>query len=403
MRTVDSGEDFDLILRHARVIDASQNLNHVLDVGVRNGKIAAIDEALPASKSAVQIGLRGKYLCPGLIDLHGHWYGGSTFGIDPDYGLNSGVTTAVDAGTTGFLNFDEFRRDRIENSQTEVLAFLNISAIGIPTARVGELQDLRLARPKETSATIERYSDVLLGVKIRIGTIMTADHGMEALAKALEAAEAAKVSLMVHISKGANTPQILRWLRPGDIVTHCFQGRGDTLLADESMLPEALAARRDGVLFDVGHGSGSFSWETAKKAFEYFFLPDTISTDLHRFSAERSVFDMPTTMSKFLHLGMPLEDVILKSTWAPANAIHREKDLGTLRPGTVADLFAFDLQEGSFEFEDTHSRIEVGSRMIKPELVVRAGAVIEPGARPVKLRALYEWDHEFFRSVDETA
>ena len=403
MPAANSADDFDLVLRRAQVIDASQNLNQVLDVGVRNGKIAAMDESLPASKSALEKDLQGKYLCPGLIDLHGHWYGGSTFGIDPDYCLNSGVTTAVDAGTTGFLNFDEFRRDRIENSQTQVLAFLNISAIGIPTALVGELQDLRYARPKETCAVIERYPDVLLGVKIRIGTIMTADHGMEALAKALEAAEAAKVSVMVHISKGANTPQILKRLRPGDIITHCFQGRGDTILEDESILPEALAARRDGVLFDVGHGSGSFSWGTAKKAFEHFFLPDTISTDLHRFSAEKAVFDMPTTMSKFLHLGMPLEDVILKSTWAPAKAIHRENDLGTLRPGTVADLFAFDVREGSFEFEDTHSRIEKGSRKIMPELIVRAGAVIEPGSRPVKLRALYEWDHELFRYVDETA
>ena len=403
MGTGDSADDFDLILRHARVIDPSQNLNRVLDVGVRNGKIAAIDEALPESESAVERSLRGKYLCPGLIDLHGHWYGGSTFGIDPDYGLSSGVTTAVDAGTTGFLNFDEFRRDRIENSQSQVLAFLNISAIGIPTALVGELQDLRYARPKETGATIQQYSNLLLGVKIRIGTIMTADHGMEALAIALEAAKAAEVSVMVHISKGANTPQILKQLRPGDIVTHCFQGRGDTILADESIIPEALAARSDGVLFDVGHGSGSFSWKTAKKAFENFFLPDTISTDLHRFSAEKAVFDMPTTMSKFLHLGMSLEDVILKSTWVPAKAIHHENNLGTLRLGTVADLFAFDVQEGSFEFEDTHSRIEIGSQKIIPELVVRAGSIIGPEARNVKLRPLYEWDHELFRYVDETA
>jgi len=393
----------DLVLRNAHVIDPSRNIDDVLDVGVRDGKIAAIGKSLRASSGTDARDLGGKYLCPGLIDLHGHWYSGSTFGIDPAICLKTGVTTAVDAGTTGFLNFGEFRRDRLETSEVQLLAYLNISAIGIPAATVGELFDIRYARPKETAALIEKHRELLLGVKVRIGERMSGANGKEALALSIEAAEAIGVPMMVHFAKGADTPDILRRLRPGDVITHCYQGRGDTILADDSIIPDALAARRNGVLFDVGHGCGSFSFETAKKAFEYFFLPDTISTDLHRFSIERFTFDMPTTMSKFLHLGMSLEEVILKSTWNPAKAIRRDDELGTLRVGTVADIFVFDIEEGEFDFEDTHCRIEKGSRRIVPSFLVRAGKVIEPSEPKVELRELYEWDQEVFRAIEETS
>ena len=396
-------DNFDLVLRNAHVIDPSQNIDGVFDVGVQDGKIAAIGESLSAGSGADVRDIDGKYLTPGLIDLHGHWYGGSAFGIDPAICLKTGVTTAVDAGTTGFLNFDEFRRDRLEGSEVQLLAYLNISAIGIPTATVGELLDIRYARPKETAALIEKHRELLLGVKVRLGARMSGANGKEALALSLEAAEAIDVPMMVHFAKGADTPDILRRLRPGDVITHCYQGRGDTILEDDSIIPDALAARRNGVLFDVGHGCGSFSFETAKKALEYFFLPDTISTDLHRYSVERFAFDMPTTMSKFLHLGMSLEEVILKSTWNPAKAIGRDNELGTLRVGTVADIFVFDIEDGEFDFEDTHCRMEKGSRMIVPSFLVRAGKLIEPSTPKVEFRELNEWDQEVFQLVEESS
>lgn len=396
--------EYDLVLRNGHVIDPSQGINRILDVGIRNGLVADLGESLAAGPGTKEVDVAGKYVTPGLVDLHGHWYEGSCYGIDPDLCLNHGVTTVVDAGTTGFINFPDFRKNRIDTARIQVLAFIHISCIGLPTANLGELEDLRYARPKETAEVIDLHRDVTLGVKIREGT-MTGAHGLEALDLALEAAEATSLPLMIHISTEARTADLLPKLRSGDILTHCFQGRGDGILSepDLQLLPEVIEARERGVIFDVGHGCGSFSWETAHRAFEYSFYPDTISTDLHRYSVDRWAESMPATMSKFLHLGMSLEDAVMKSTWAPARAIHRADELGTLCKGTVADLFVFDLQEGEFLLEDTHLRTEKCGHLIKPCLVVKEGEQIEPGSCDFTLRKLYAWDQETFRSIEETA
>ncbi len=395
-------DPFDLVLRNARILDPSQGLNTRGDLGIRSGKIASVGGTLPPGAGRVERDLAGRYLCPGLIDLHGHWYEGSAYGLDPAISLNSGVTTAIDAGTTGFINFEEFRRNRMVSSRARLLAFLNVAAMGIPTFLVGELEDLRYARPVETAQVISEHPEVLVGVKIREGA-MTGANGIPALERALEAANTCRVPLMVHIGKGAPTPEILRRLRPGDIVTHCFQGRGDGIVFSDGMIPEAVSARREGVIFDVGHGSGSFRWETARRAFEFHFYPDTISTDLHRYSVERWAMDMPTTMSKFLHMGMSLEDVILKSTWAPAKAIGREQELGTLRVGAAADLFVFELEEGDFALEDAHLRIERAGRRIRPVLTVKDGEWIEAGSLPIVLRTFRESDLEVIRYIERSA
>ena len=393
----DSGRDF--VLRRARVIDPSQGLNGVLDIGVRDGLIAAIAADLDVPPGTPERDLSGLYVSPGLIDLHGHWYEGSAWGIDPGIALESGATTVVDAGTTGCINFQDFRRNVIERSAGQVLAFVNIAACGIPTSFAGELEDPRYARPKETIEVLQENGDVALGVKVR----MKEGHALAAFDDALEAASESGVALMVHIGKGAATPQILRRLRPGDIVTHCFEGRGDGIVQKGQLIAEAVEARRNGVVFDVGHGCGSFSWEIARRAFEHFFYPDTISTDLHRYSVDRWVFDMPTTMTKFLHLGMPLEDVILKSTSVPARALGREGAIGTLRVGAAADLFAFALEEGEFPLEDTHLKTEMAARRIKTLFTMKAGKVIESHSISARLRKLRDFDYGQLRSIEESA
>jgi len=393
---------FDLLIKGGRVIDPSQSLNAVLDVGIGDGRIAQIAKNLDATGCPDVRDFSGMYVCPGLIDLHGHWYEGGLYGVDPLLCMNHGVTTAVDAGSTGYANFPEFRRTVLDRSLTDVFAFIHISFLGLHAPFAEELLDLRYARPAETAAVIEKHRDRALGVKIRIGS-MTANHGIAALAKALEAARDAGVPLMVHVSRGAEEKEILRLLRAGDILTHCFHGNGNRMI-DEMLLPEVREARERGVFFDVGHGCGSFSWETARKAFELHFYPDTLSTDLHRYSAlEPLNVTLPQVMSKMLCLGMSLEDTVLKTTAIPARALGKDHLIGTLRPGSLADLLVFDFQTGDFEFTDTHLNVRRGSKRIVPILVTKRGEAYMPGSFDVHFRDLYLSDEDVFRAIGAKA
>jgi dihydroorotase len=390
-------ERFDLLIRNGHVIDPSQDWDGPADIAIRGDRIAAFGPALSGRATEIQ-DVQGMYVCPGLIDLHGHWCEAGLYGIDAAIGLNHGVTTAVDAGTTGFANFPDFRRHGIAESPARILAFVHISCLGLHAPFAEELLDLRYARPAETAVVVDRYSDVAVGVKIRIGA-MTSGHGTQALALALEAAGRCCCPLMVHISAGADEPHILDNLRPGDILTHCFHGRGNGMVAmgEAGFIPQVKACRERGVLFDVGHGCGSFSWKTAQRAFEYHFWPDTISTDLHRYSVDAPWrVTLPDTMSKFLCLGIPLRDVIHKVTLAPAYALRREHEIGSLRPGYPADVAVFKVVEGRFEYVDADREVRVGDRRIEPVLTVRKGRVMRPGSVPFRLRELYEADECVF-------
>jgi dihydroorotase len=375
-----------------------------MDIAIAGGRIKEVGVNLDRGGASEILDVSGKHVCPGLIDLHGHWYEGSVYGIDPHHCLNTGVTTAIDAGTTGFVNFPEFRRNCIDKTHVRLLAFVNIACVGLPTALIGELEDLRYARPLETASVLERNHEVTLGVKIREFS-RTAGDGIEALNLAIRAAEAVRMPLMVHIGPGARTPEILKLLRPGDILTHCYQGRGDGLITEPGgqLLSEVTQAKERGIIFDIGHGSGSFKWETAQKAFEHSFYPDTISTDLHRYSVDGPVYDMPTTLSKFLCLGMSLEDVILKSTWTPAKSIGRQADIGTLRVGAAADVFVFQLETGEFEYFDTHFKSRRSDKRIVASLTIKGGKPIVPGAYKVMQRPLEPWDHEIAKLLEATA
>jgi dihydroorotase len=389
---------FDLLVAGGRVIDPSQSLHAVTDIGIRDGRIAQLGPNLDATGCPDVRNVTGKHVCPGLIDLHGHWYEGNLYGVDPLICLNHGVTTAVDAGSTGYANFPEFRRTVLDRCLTDVLAFVHISFMGLHAPYAEELIDLRYARPKETAAVIGQHRERAIGVKLRMGT-MTANHGIAALDKALSAAGEAAVPVMVHISSGAEEAEILRRLRPGDILTHCFHGRSNRMI-HETVIPEAREARNRGVFFDVGHGCGSFSWDTARRAFEHHFYPDTLSTDLHRYCAPEPLsVSLPQVMSKMMCLGMSLEDAILKTTAVPAKVLGREREIGTLAPGAQADALVFDMESGDFPFTDTHLKVRNGSRRVVPRLVIKRGQAYVPGSFPIHLRELYESDMDVFRAI----
>lgn len=395
---------YDLFFQNAHILDPSQDIDRILDIGIKGQRVWDVGANLDPSGCPDVRDAAGTYICPGLIDLHGHWYEGGLYGIDVEHCLNHGVTTAVDAGTTGFSNFPEFRRTVIETSRVDLLAFVHISFMGLHGPFAEELLELRYARPIETAAVIKANRDRAIGVKIRIGS-MTAGNSSAALEMALQAADKAGVPLMVHISQGAKENEIVRHLRPGDILTHCFHGNQNGLISSggRGFIEEVGHARERGVLFDVGHGCGSFSWDTAQKAFEHYFYPDTISTDLHRYCVGPPLFiTLPDVMSKFLCLGLNLNDVVFKTTLAPARALGREDQIGTLRCGAMANLFQFGIENGDFEFRDTHSKTRKGTRRLKPLLTVKNGKAIPPGSISARLRDFYECDRQVLKALGQT-
>jgi dihydroorotase len=381
-----------IILRGGRVLDPASAIDGRFDVVLEDGRIA--DLAPPDTGVGEVEDVTGSLVVPGLVDLHGHWFEGSPYGIDPIVNLAGGVTTAVDAGTSGFSTFWVFRRLAIDPGPVRVLAFLHVAAAGLVSTLGGELEDLRYARPRETAAIADANRDVVVGIKVRIGHGACGDYGSAALSAALEAAEHTGLPLMSHIADGADVVEVLRRLRPGDIVTHALTASGDGILAPGGgLLPEVHEARRRGVLFDVGHGCGSFSWATARAALAEGVAPDTISTDLHRYSVERPVVDLPVTMSKLLHLGMPLADVIRAATARPAGAIRRD-DLGTLRPGGRADVSVLRFDDAPTDLSDSQGVRETVERVLRPVLTIVGGTVHRAGHVSVTLRPYLDADRE---------
>ncbi len=378
----------DFVLRGGRIIDPGQGVDGPLDLHVQDGRIAALLTPGAAMDGANDYDVSGAIVAPGLVDLHGHWYEGSPWGIDPLISLRGGVTTPCDAGTTGYENFGAFRRTIIDRSEVRVLAFLHIGSLGCASMLAGELEDFRYVRVPETIETILANRDTIVGVKARLGRGPCGPNVMTALEAALEAAAGGGVPLMVHVSGGADLRAVLPRLRAGDVVTHTFIGDDGGLIfgGGDRLLPEVLDARRRGVVFDVGHGCGSFSWEIYHRAQDQGFGFDTISTDLHRLSVEGPVFDMLTTMSKFLHTGSSIPDIVAASTWHPAAVIGRKHELGTLAPGRRADVAVFGIEPGAFVFHDAFGRTERANRRFVPLMTVNGGIVVRPDEVNVELR-----------------
>jgi dihydroorotase len=385
------------VLRGGRVVDPAQGIDGPFDVVVADGKIR---ELLPpgGASQARSEDVAGAVVTPGLIDLHGHWWEGSPYGIDPWINARSGVTTTCDAGSSGYENFRAFRTLTIDRSRVRVLAFLHIGSLGLPSVLVGELEDFRYVRVLDTIDVIRNNPDVIVGVKARLGVDPAGENIMAALESALEAAAGGGVPLMVHVSTGADLRLIAPRLRAGDIMTHAFTGGGDGkgLLFDRAgrVLPELREAKQRGVVLDVGHGCGSFAWPVYRRAIGEGFGADTISTDLHRLSIEGPVFDMLTTMSKFLHAGLSIPEIVAASTTKPAGAIRREDSLGSLEPGRRADVAVFRIEDGTFDYVDSFGQTERANSRFAPVLTVNGGEVVRPADVSIELRRYNPADNE---------
>jgi dihydroorotase len=383
----------DILIRGGEVVDPSQQLRGVRDVAIRDGKILSIGERLPDVETTHTIDARGLYVVPGLIDLHLHVYRQhSPFGLEPDPLCPAGgVTTMLDAGTAGSYNFGGFRRDVIDQAETEILALVNLSCIGLVAANLGELKDRRYADPQGVIQTIRENPGVAVGVKIRAGRhiIGEGEQGWENFREAVIAARESETWLMVHIGESPMPiPEMLEHMEAGDCITHCFKGGGERILEPGGRLfPAVREAAERGVIFDVGHGFGSFQWEVVEMAIEQDFEPTTISTDLHTKNIHGPVYDMPTTMSKFLMLGVPLERVVEMSTTRPAAVLGRGDDLGTLREGTVADVAILEKHEGRFVFTDSYQQNRIGDTLLTAACTIRRGELV-PGGGGLRMRHL---------------
>jgi dihydroorotase len=370
----------DLVIRHAQVIDPASGREDVADIMVSDGRITGIG-VFEETGTARVIDARGMIASPGWIDLHAHLFSGaSAKGLDPDsqVGIATGVTTVVDAGTCGLYTWNTFRDSVIDVAKTRVLAFLNVSMVPTVLPKHGDWSNFSQGKTIAL-AEHEAQQGRCVGIKVLASQTHCGNLGTIPVELARQAARLSGTKLMVHIG---NAPPViedtLSLLDEGDIVTHCWHGKfGGLLGRDKKPLPETWAAVERGVRFDIGHGSASFSFETARYALDAGLPLHAISTDLHGGNVEGPVYNMATTMTKLLHIGVSLPEVIRLSTQSPAELIDRCHELGSLAPGREADITLFRVVEGDFELMDSEKRIERASRRLVVTYTIRAGEVIE--------------------------
>ena len=375
-------QQYDLLLRGGHVIDAKNNIDAVRDVAILDGKIAMVAQHIDPGKAFKVVNVNGLYVTPGLIDIHVHVYAGTgearsyagDHSLYPDgFTFRAGVTTAADAGCAGWRNFEDFKEHVIDRSKTRILAFINIVGHGMRGAKYEN--DLSDMQAKPTAEMALKYKDVIIGVK----TAHFAGPEWTPVEQAVQAGTIANIPVMVDF--GSNRPErpmselVTKKLRPGDIYTHCYSGLRDELDASGHVNPAMFEARKRGVIFDVGHGGGSFAWRVAVPAIRQGFPPDSISTDLHASSMNSGMKDMTNVMSKLLVMGLPLKDVVAESTWNPAREIHRE-ELGNLSAGALADVAVLRVEHGDFGYTDMYGARLNGNQRIVCELTLRDGKVV---------------------------
>jgi dihydroorotase len=373
--------EYDLLLTNGRILDPSQNIDSIADIAFKDGKVQEISSTLDKEKASQIRDVSGKLVTPGLIDLHTHIYwGGTSIGIDPtDYARRCGTTTMIDAGTAGAGNFAGFKAHIIEPCEPRILAYLNISFAGIfafsDTVMIGESEDIRLLHPRACLNVAKLHKDFLVGIKVRVGAKASGSMGHAPLDIALEVAEEAGLPVMCHLDwPPPNTKDVVSRLRPGDVLTHCFRPfPGAPTKGDGAIKEEIIAARERGVIFDIGHGVGSFGFATAETMLKAGFFPDAISSDVHSLSIKGPAYDQLVTLSKFLHLGMELKDIIAASTTGPAKAIRRP-DLGTLSPGSIGDATILKINNTRTDYVDSLGETRTGDTAFKLEGIVLNGS-----------------------------
>lgn len=374
-------QKIDILLKGGHVIDPANNIDAVMDVAISDGRIAKVAPDISATSAGRVLDVKGMYVVPGLIDIHTHVFVGPNQGfangfscVSPDdVTFKSGITTVVDAGTSGWRNFPLFKSQVIDRSQTRILAFLSIAASGM-TGFPSE-ENINEMDPRMTSLVVSQYPDEIVGVKI--GHYTDADRAP--FDRAIEAATLANVPLIVECHLPMYPlEEILGKMRPGDIYTHSFTTAVDRecILDDQLKLkPCVIQAKDKGVRFDVGHGGGMFHFNVAIPAFKQGLLPDSFGSDLHRSSMNSAMKNMLETMSKFLNIGMELQDVIYRATWNAAQSIRRN-DLGNLSVGAEADVAVLSMRTGKFGFTDTRGNRLDGDRRLEAELTIRAGRIV---------------------------
>lgn len=381
-----NAQSFDLLLEGGHVIDPKNGINKPMDVAIAEGKIARVATDIPAEQATKVVDVSGLYVTPGLIDIHSHNYYGTNPNAAYSNGMNAvppdgftfraGVTTVVDPGGSGWRNFEHFKKQVIDHSRTRVLALLNIVGSGMKGGVVE--QNLRDMNPK-TTALVAQANEEVVGIKLAHYN----GHDFTPTERAVEAGKMADVPVMIDFG-GADPPLSLETLfmeklRPGDIFTHTYanlDSRQSIVDENYNLRPFVLKAQRRGIVFGVGHGGGSFNFKTAIPAIEQGLKPDVISTDLHTHSMNSGMKNMLNVMSKFLNMGLSLQEVITASTWTPAQVIQR-KELGNLDEGAVADVTVLKLREGTFGFVDADPGAKMmGTQKLQAELTLRAGEVV---------------------------
>jgi dihydroorotase len=386
---------YDLVIAGADVLDPSQNLRGRRDVGIKNGQIATLSATpIPPERAVQRHDAGGRLTTPGLVDLHTH-YGPliSGIGLPADELVPiTATTTGVSAGDAGANTFGALRHWVIGQSRTRLYAFVHIASIGLAGGLApGEMLNIDYANVEACAKTLAENPETVLGVKVRITDNVVGANGVEPLRRAVRAAEMAGKDFRVMCHIGAapgNLADVLDLLRPGDILTHAYSGAGNNIVQNGQLIPAARAAKQRGVVFDVGHGGGSFDFTVCEPAMMQGAHVDTISSDVHAVSINTPGYPtLPWVMSKFMALGLSLEEVVRRATVEPARIVGRVPGLGTLQVGAPADIAIFDYTDGpSVEFVDTRNNRRAGTRRLVPVLTVKGG---RPFGRPYPAPLVY--------------